>query len=468
MTDEVYYSGATELAERIHTKDISPVDVMRLHLDRIEAVNPSINAIVVPNDAALDQARAAEQAVMSGDPLGRLHGVPVTIKEVFDTAGIRSTRGSLLYADRVPDADATAVKRLKDAGAIVIGKTNCPEFALSAETVNDLFGRTRNPWNLDRTSGGSSGGEAAAISAGLSPLGIGTDLGGSNRLPSHYCNIVGFKPTHGLIPQTGSWPEIMSRRMHVGPIARSVRDVALALTVMSGPDGMDPYALGCGVDEMAWFGARLPPLKVGYFTDGPFAPVMDEIQDTVGRAASAFESLRCVVEEVSFDWEDRLPIAFTFDMLIVEADHYFKPFIEGREDDLSGSIAGLLDSPMPSMADYLTAMDKHEAVSRDVTKFFADYDLLLCPTSPVTAPPHDSANLDVSGHTADAGHAANITATFGMTGHPAISVPFGMSSEGLPIGVQLAAGHLNDRLLLHAAAALEAVSETARLRPPIG
>ena len=467
MTAEFFFSDATELAERIRSKDVSPVEVVQAHLDRIDSVNPIINAVVVPNDSAFNQARAAERAVMNGEPLGPLHGVPFSVKEVFDTQGIRSTRGSLLYADRVPDADATAARRLKDAGAIVIGKTNCPEFALAAETVNDLFGRTLNPWNLDRTSGGSSGGEAAAISAGLSPMGIGTDLGGSNRLPSHYCNVVGYKPTHGLIPLTGSWPEIMSRRMHVGPIARSVRDIALSLVVMSGPDHLDPYALGRGVDDMPWFGASLPPLRVGMMTEGPFELVMGEIQDVVRKAGAALESQGCVVEEVGFDWHDRLPIDFTMDMLIVEADHYFKPFVEGREDELSGSISGLLNSPMLSMADYLASFDKHETVSRDVTAFFGDHDLLLLPTSPVTAPPHDSAELDADGRTAGAGHAANITATFGMTGHPAISVPFGMSSDGLPIGVQLAAGHLNDRLLLHAAAALEATSETAGRRPPI-
>ena len=467
MTTELFFSDATELAERIRTKDVSPVEIVQAHLDRTDSVNLVINAVVAPNESALDQAREAERAVVNGDTLGPLHGVPFSVKEVFDTEGIRSTRGSLLYADRVPEADATAVRRLKEAGAIVIGKTNCPEFALAAETVNDLFGRTLNPWNLDRTSGGSSGGEAAAISAGLSPLGIGTDLGGSNRLPSHYCNVFGYKPTHGLIPLTGSWPEIMSRRMHVGPIARSVRDIALSLVVMSGPDHIDPYALGRGIDEMPWFGASLPPLRIGMMTEGPFEPVMDEIQAVVREAGSALESQGCIVEEVTFDWHDRLPISFTMDMLIVEADHYFKPFAEGREDELSGSISALLNSPMPSMADYLTSMDKHEAVSRDVTTFFGDHDLLLLPTSPVTAPPHDSAELDVSGRRADAGHAANITATFGMTGHPAISVPFGMSSDGLPIGVQLAAGHLNDRLLLHAAATLEAMSETATVRPPI-
>ena len=467
MTTDLIYSDATELAERIRSKDVSPVEVVQAHLNRSDSVNPIINAIVVQNEAALDQARAAEGAVMSGDPLGPLHGVPFSVKEVFDTEGIRSTRGSLLYADRVPEADATAVGRLKDAGGIVIGKTNCPEFALAAETVNDLFGRTLNPWNLDRTSGGSSGGEAAATSARLSPLGMGTDLGGSNRLPSHYCNVVGYKPTHGLVPQTGAWPEIMSRRMHVGPIARSVRDIALSLIVMSGPDNIDPYALGRGIDEMPWFGASLPPLRVGMMTEGPFEPVMGEIQDVVRKAGAALESLGCVVEEVSFDWHGRLPIDFTMDMLIVEADHYFKPFVEGREDELSGSISALLNLPKPSMDDYLASFDKHDSVSRDVTTFFADDDLLLLPTSPVTAPPHDSAELDVDGRTAGAGHAANITATFGMTGHPAISIPFGISSEGMPIGVQLAAGHLNDRLLLHAAAALETMSETDTARPPI-
>lgn len=467
MTTELVFSSGFELAERIRTKEVSPVEVVRAHLDRIQSINPAINAIVTVNDAALDQAREAERAVMRGERLGALHGVPFSVKEVFDTNGIPSTRGSLLYADRVPATDATAVQRLKDAGAIVIGKTNCPEFALSAETVNDLFGRTSNPWNLDRTSGGSSGGEAAAVSAGLSPLGIGTDLGGSNRLPSHYCSVVGFKPTHGLIPLTGSWPEIMSRRMHVGPISRSVRDIALSLTVLSGPDFLDPYATGRGIHELPSFGAPLPPLRVGLMTKEPFDPVMDEIEDVTRHAAAALDSQGCVVEDVTFDWHDRMPIDFTLDMLTVEANHYFKPFVNGRESDLSDSITGLLGSPMPSMSEYLEAMDKHESVSRDVTAFFSNHDLLLCPTSPVTAPPHNSAELDVSGRTVSASHAASITAAFGMTGHPAVSIPFGMSSEGLPIGVQLAASQLNDRLLLHAASALEEMSKTRLMRPPV-
>ena len=203
-------------------------------------------------------------------------------------------------------------------------------------------------------------------------------------------------------------------------------------------------------------------------TKEPFDPVMDEIQDVTRHAAAALDSQGCVVEDVTFDWHDRLPIDFTLDMLAVEANHYFKPFVNGRESDLSDSITGLLGSPMPSMSEYLEAMDKHESVSRDVTAFFRNHDLLLCPTSPVTAPPHDSTELDVSGRTVSASHAASITAAFGMTGHPAVSIPFGMSSEGLPIGVQLAASQLNDRLLLHAASALEEMSKTRLMRPPVG
>lgn len=427
------------------------------------------------NDRAMEQAYEAERALTVGsDNIGPLHGVPFTAKEVFNTAGVRTTRGSVLYSDHVPKQDATAVKRLKDAGAILIGKTNCPEFALSAETVNDLFGRTVSPWNADHTSGGSSGGEAAAIAARMSPIGIGTDLGGSNRLPSHYNNIVGLKGTHGRIPLTGSWPELMSRRMHVGPMARTVRDVALGLMVMSGPDGEDLYALGHGamhlptehrsLDQLL----RLPrqPLKVAYFCEGPFYPVMGEIKEIVKKAARFLDQdIGCTVEEISLNWEGRLPIDVTMSLLVVEASHYFASHVSGRETDLSDSITSLLSSPMPSMDDYMVALDNHEALSRDVTRILDEYDLILCPTSPTTSPRHDSAQLLIDGHSTGAGHAANITAAFGMTGHPAISVPFGISSDGLPIGVQLVTGHMEDSLLLQVSAAIESASEIREVEP---
>ena len=345
-------------------------------------------------------------------------------------------------------------------------KTNCPGFALSAETANDLFGHTNNPWNTARTSGGSSGIEAAAIFAGLSSLGIGTDFGGSNRLPSHYCNIVGFKPTHGRIPLAGSWSELMSRRMHVGPIARTVRDVVLALSVLSGPDGVDLYALNLPAPDIPDFDSPLRPVRVDILTQAPFAPVDAEIQHAVTRAAATLASF-CPVEQVSFDWEDRLPISFTLDMLVVETNHYFTPFVLGYEDQLSGSIKGLLDAPMPTLIDYMAAMDRHEALCRDLAQFFGEYELLLCPTAPNIASAHDSAEFVIDGTIAEAPHAANITATFGMSGHPAMSVPFAMSEAGIPIGVQLVADHLQDKMLLRVAAVLEASCKASGLHPPV-
>ncbi len=476
MTHDIYYADATELAQRIRTKSLSPVEVVRAHQDRIEAVNPTINAVVTLNERAMERAREAESAIMRGTSWGPLHGVPFTAKEVFDTEGVRSTRGSTVFADHVPNADATAVKRLKEAGGILIGKTNCPEFALWSETSNRLFGQTKNPWDVDRTPGGSSGGEAAAISAGLSPLGIGTDLGGSNRLPSHYCGIVGFKPTHGRIPLTGAWPELMSRHMHVGPIARTVRDVALALSVLSGHDGVDPYSLAVSPPDVPNFGDPIPPLRVGWFAEGPFAPVAREVQEVVRNAVDALEALGCTSEPVSFDWEDRMPIRVALDLLVVEARHYFPPFVAGREDELTRSVKGLLESPMPTLSEYVEALDKRESIARDVTRFFADYDLLVCPTAPVAAHEHDQDKLTIEGQEVGSAHVASITATFGLTGSPAISIPFGRSpstrsaradSKALPIGVQLAAGHLKDETLLRAAYALEATVDDARIRPPI-
>jgi aspartyl-tRNA(Asn)/glutamyl-tRNA(Gln) amidotransferase subunit A len=467
MADAIVYTDVVEISARIRDRDISPVEVLQAHLERIESINPKINAVIAINERALNRAREAEVAAMNDECWGPLHGVPFTAKEVFDTKGVRSTRGSMVFADHVPETDATAVARLKRAGGILVGKTNCPEFALSAETANELFGRTSNPWATDHTSGGSSGGEAAAVAAGLSPLGIGTDLGGSNRLPSHYCGIVGFKPTQGRIPLTGSWPELMSRHMHVGPITRTVRDAALALSILSGPDGKDTHALSLpapDVSNLDHSPAKMK-LRVGWFTEGPFAPVSGEIQEVVKQAAEGLSSLGCILKPVSFEWEDKLPISVAMAQLIAEADRYFRPFIAGHEANLSESIRGLLESPMPTLAEYLQAMERRETLAEDVTRFFTRFDLLLCPTSPTTAPKHSSEQLSINETMVAASHAANVTATFGLTGHPAISVPFGMSRDGLPIGVQMVTDRLNEQLLLCAAYALESISPCRQLHP---
>src|SRR5947208_3004417 len=242
MSTELIYSDATKLAELIRAREVSPVEVMKAHLDRIEAVNPKLNAIVTVVEDALESAKNAEAAVQRGDELGPLHGVPFTVKDSIDTANVPTQRGTPIFRGRTPDTDATSVARLKRAGAILLAKTNLPKFSYGIESDNLLTGRTNNPWNLDLTPGGSSGGESAAIAAGMSPLGLGTDLAISVRGPAAQTGIVALKATHGRVPMTGIWPRAPRRFWHVGPMARSVRDIALAYSLLAGSDGLDGFA----------------------------------------------------------------------------------------------------------------------------------------------------------------------------------------------------------------------------------
>src|ERR1700710_172496 len=264
MSDKIVKLDASRIAELIAKRELSPVEVMQAHLDRIAEVNPKVNAIVTLADGALDAAKNAEAAVKPGARLGPLHGVPFTVKDGIDTAGVLTQRGSPIFKGRVPATDATVVARLKAAGAILIAKTNPPEFSYSIETDNLLTGQTNNPWNLAYTPGGSSGGESAAIAAGMSPLGVGSDLSISLRGPAAHAGIVGFKATHGRLPMTGHWPRAPRRFWHIGPMARSVRDVALAYSLMAGPGGADGFSIS-SLDLDAGAGvASNRPLRVGW------------------------------------------------------------------------------------------------------------------------------------------------------------------------------------------------------------
>ncbi|WP_274597565.1 amidase [Paraburkholderia sp. SG-MS1] len=252
MSTELVSLDASKLAELIRTREVSPVEVVQAHLDRIDAVDRKINAIVTVADDAIKAAKAAEAAVMAGRELGPLHGVPFTAKDAIDTAGVMTQRGSPIFKGRVPEIDATTVVRMKKAGGILLAKTNHPEFSFWFETDNLLSGRTLNPWNLDRTPGGSSGGESAAIAAGMSPIGLATDVAISIRGPAALTGVVGLKATHGRIPMTGIWPRVPRRFWHVGPIARSVRDVALAYSLLAGPDGADGFSTAPLHLDTAW------------------------------------------------------------------------------------------------------------------------------------------------------------------------------------------------------------------------
>ena len=430
MSDEIFYADAATLARRIRDRELSPVEVAQAHLDRIEQVNPRLNALIAFPDGVMERAREAEDAAMRGEFRGPLHGVPFTVKDCVDTAGVVTTRGSRLFENHIPTADATAVTRLKDAGGIFIAKSNMPEFALWWETDNLVYGRTENPWMIGRTPGGSSGGEAAAVASGMSPLGIGSDVGGSIREPANYCGIVGLKATHGRIPLTGHWPETLLRFMHVGPIARSVGDAALALSIMAGPDGVDHYALPVPLPELDVILSAAknpaPPagLRVAWCPEGPFAPVERQVQDTVAAAAAALGELGCSVEPVNLDgWENWPGQQISARIFAAEGNVYLDPIIEGRKDMLALSMQRRLAIPGPGYEEYLEAMEQVEQLRAAAIRLFNDFDVLLLPTGPMVAHPHDTRRHEIArapdvAETAPARHALTCTVPFDLTGLP--------------------------------------------------
>jgi aspartyl-tRNA(Asn)/glutamyl-tRNA(Gln) amidotransferase subunit A len=295
----IYFKDATELAKLIRTKQISSREVVQAHLDRIAAVNPKINAIVtLLAEDALKGADAADNAVAAGKALGPFHGVPFTIKDAIDTAGILTQRGSKIFAGNIPSKDATVVTRFKEAGGIPFAKTNLPEFSAWQETDNLLTGLTRNPWNLERTPGGSSGGESAAIAAGLSPIGIGSDVAISVRGPAALTGIVGLKATHGRIPYTGHWPEVLNRYWHIGPMARSIRDITTAFSILQGSDGVDGYAIHPKGTSPANSPIEGKPIRVGWLVEPGFGPVDPEVAAAVAAAATLLKDAGYSVEAV--------------------------------------------------------------------------------------------------------------------------------------------------------------------------
>ena len=469
MTQDVCYMDATEMAEKIRSKELSPVEVVKDHLDRIEKVNPRLNAIVtLTAEQAMERAREAEDTATQGKSWGPLHGVPFTIKDCVDTAGVRTTRGSRLFEDYVPRADATVVDRLRQAGGILLGKTNMPEFALWWQTDNALFGRTNNPWDLERTPGGSSGGEGAAISAGLSPLGIGSDLGGSIRQPANYCNIVGIKSTHGRVPLTGHWPDVLLGTMHVGPMTRTVRDAAMVLRIIAGPDAIDPYALPMPMPSMSSLDDPLPRLRVGLSKEVGSAPVAVEVQRVVSDAAKRLEEMGCTVEEAPLQFlEVNDPQAITLAVYTADSRAYINRLIEGKYDLLHENMQRRTKISMPTLERYEEAREGWETIRHATAKLFRRFDLLLTPVAPMPPFLHDQADFDIDGVSAPARHALRSTVPWDLTGSPAISVPFGWTSQGLPVGVQLVARHMDETTLFQAAAALTRASGATAKRPPL-
>ena len=465
-TDPIHYLDATTLAALIRARQLSPRQVVQAHLDRISAVNPSLNAIVtLQAQAALHAADIAADALDSGGAIGPLHGVPFTVKDAIDTAGVPTQRGSTLFAGHIPGADATAVRRLRDAGGILLAKTNLPEFSAWTETDNRLTGRTNNPWNLAHTPGGSSGGESAAIAAGLSPLGIGSDVAISLRGPAACTGIAALKPTHGRIPATGHIPPAPASLWHLGPMARTVRDVALAYAILNGADGIDGYAIHA---EPAGIRANDQPLRVGWVTDAAFGPVDSEVSAAVATAAARLQDLGCDVQAVD------LPFLRHHDCLAIFRTlwqgaliPHLQSFGRGREAEMHTVGARLMATPLPTLTDYVAAQVQVEALKSTFAGYFQQHDVLLCPVIPFTAPPHACTQYVVNGVTVPAYHVMRATVPFNLTGLPALSVPFGLSTQQLPINVQLVSRWLDEATILHLGSLLERAGSLGDRHPDL-
>ena len=466
---EICFLDAVDLAARLRRREISAVEVMDAHLAQIERVNPAINAMVtLLPEGARATAATADAALARGDEVGPLHGLPIAHKDTTPTRGIRTTFGSPIYRDFVPEQSALIIERLQGAGAIPLGKTNVPEFGAGSNSFNPIFGQTNNPYDRTKTAGGSSGGAAAALACGMHPIADGSDLGGSLRNPGNFNNVVGFRPSLGRVP---SWPSAApwtSLGVH-GPLARTVRDIALLMTVVAGPDLRSPTAIA---ESPAQFAAPLARdfhgVRVAWSPDFGGLPVDPRVTATLERQRQVFADLGCIIETATPD--------------LAGADEVFQVF---RAHSFAHSYGALLADHRHEMkqtviwnieqgqrltgADISQAEQRRSEIFEGVRQFFATYDYLLAPVNQV--PPFDHSieyPMAINGQPLETyidwmKSCSRIT----VTGHPAISVPAGFTDDGLPVGLQIIGRHQADFAVLQLAYAFEQATRFHRVRPAV-
>ncbi len=452
---EINYLSATKIVAGIKDRTFSAVEVAKAHLNRIAEVNPSLNAIIqqVAEEEVLLQASQADENMNTQKPLGRLHGLPITIKDCFHVKGMTCSAGSVGLASMARE-DATAVARLRAEGAIILGLTNVPEFLLAAESDNLLYGRSNNPYNVNYTCGGSSGGEAAIIAAGGSALGLGSDAGGSIRIPAHYCGVAGFKPTRGLVPMTGSVlgnsPGIFGSVVANGPLARCVDDLFLGLSIIAGPDGLDYRVPPVSLKDPQE--VDLKHLRIAYYFNDGFSHPTEETLNTIKEAL-------CAIRPHVKSTEEKLPPAINQTMKLV----WETIFLGGDEGQgLMGYLQFIGVNKPSSLVQTFLSMAKKSKISTtelrmrlmeidqfhyDMLTFLKNYDVIICPVSATPAKLHGAAFESIADF--------SYTMSYNLLGAPTLSIPFGKSKEGLPIGVQIIAHPWRDDIALAVGRQLE-------------
>ena len=468
--DDLAFMGAAKLAALVRDKQVSPVDLVRLYLDRIDRFDGRLRAwITVCREQAQEAARRAEAAVMRGEPLGPLHGAPVGVKDQFDTAGVRTTVGSKILADRVPTEDATIVTRLARAGAILLGKQNLTEFAFGG-TIRPPFGQPRNPWNLDHDPGMSSSGSGAATAAALCAGSIGEDTGGSVRSPASFCGVVGLRPTWGRVSRHGSFP--LSWSMDTpGPLARTVEDVAALLQAVAGHDPRDPLSSRTPVPNYALtLGDGVRGLRIGIVRELTVGPETDpEVREAVIDAARRLERLGAATEEISLGLA---PLAGAIFMALADADgagvHH--RWLRTRAADYDqGTRRRLLTAALIPAVVQQRAARARVLLRAEIGAALARHDLLLCPTAHQPAPPIAAARGVITGRHEVAGRfftRRSYVTPAALAGLPAIALPCGFTRSGLPISVQLIGRHFDEATVLRAAHAYERATDWVGRRPP--
>lgn len=467
---EICWMSARELTEAYKSGELSPIDVLEETLVRVKRYNPELNAVVTPTEEmAREAAKKAQKEIKEKRKMGSLHGVPITIKDNVFTKGVRTTWGSKLYENFIPTEDAVLVERLKNAGAIIIGKTNLPEFGLIGFTDNPLFGPSHNPWDKTRTTGGSSGGAAAGVAAGFTPIASGNDGGGSIRIPCSFCGVYGIKPSFGRVPNYPKLPgwETMNSE---GPIARTVSDAALMLDVIAGPDERDRFSLpATGERYLENVDKGISGSNIAYTSTLGFAVTDPEVEEITRKAALSFEKLGCKVTEIKPDMIDMgnefvtMITAETFEAVGKRLEEWKKVMYPAYQPFMALG-------PSLKAVDYVRVIYKREELWKKMRKIFKEYNFLLTPS---TAVPAWELKLGGLGPSKIAGKGVGptgpvpFTQPFNFTGQPAASIPCGFTRSMLPVGLQIVGGRYDDLGVLRASMAFEKANPWQDKKPPL-